>query len=76
MICTLTDPNGQRTLLQFDDTISRKLGGLLQFNGQYVTVQGTWTSPSHADAARGSSQTPSAVLNVISISITPSTKTP
>lgn len=72
MIYTLTDANGQRTLLQLDETVSRKLGGVLQFNGKYVSVQGTWATPSHTGAAPDLTQSPPAVINVISISLTPS----
>lgn len=74
MIYTLTDANGNRTLLQLDETVSRKLGGGLQFNGKYVTVQGIWATPSHPGAAPSLTQSPPAVINVLSISLAPSPK--
>jgi M6 family metalloprotease-like protein len=71
MIYTLTDVNGQRTLLQLDETVARKLGGVLQFNGKYVSVQGTLATPSYTGTT-SETQSPPAVLNVISISLAPS----
>ena len=46
MVYTLTDVNGQRTSLQLDETVARKLGGALQFNGKFVSVQGALATPS------------------------------
>ena len=73
MVYTLTDVTGQRTSLQVDKKVAKSLGGVLQFNGKYVSVQGTPAAPSHSRfnaTARSSTSTPS-VLNVISISIAP-----
>jgi M6 family metalloprotease-like protein len=69
MIYTLTDVNGQRTLLQLDEKVAKRLGGVLQFNGKYVTVQGTLAAPSNTSAIPGSTESPPAVLNVISIGL-------
>jgi len=73
-VYTLTDMNGQRTLLQVDKKVAKSLGGVLQFNGKYVNVRGTLATPSNARSAAtsGSAQSPPAVLNVNSISLTPS----
>ena len=75
MIYTLTDDRGQRILLHLDETVARKLGGVLQFNGNYVSVQGTLaaspdTGPTlTADRAFDASQEGApAELNVMSIS--------
>ncbi len=79
---SLTDENGQRTILQIDDTVAKKMGGILQFNGRYVNVQGTLaatppvlenssksSAPAIENYSMSSAPTPSspAVLNVISI---------
>jgi M6 family metalloprotease-like protein len=69
MIYTITDVNGQRTLLQMDETVAGKLGGVLQFNGKYVNVQGTLATRTYTNATSRSTQSPPAVLNVISISL-------
>jgi M6 family metalloprotease-like protein len=71
MIYTLTDVNGRRTLLQMNEKVAKRLGGLLQFNGKYVSVQGTLATPSYTGATSDSTQSPPAVLNVISISLAP-----
>lgn len=78
MIYTLTDEKGQRTLLQLDETVAKKLGGVLQFNGKYVNVQGTLATSSYTDATSDSTQSSPAVLNVISISLaqSPESKAP
>ena len=68
MIYTLTDANGQRTILRLSETVARKLGGVLQFNGKYVSVRGTLVSSSPNGVTSGSAQSSPAVLNVISIS--------
>jgi len=68
MIYTLTDANGQRTILRLSETVARKLGGVLQFNGKYVSVRGTLVSSSPNGVTSGSAQSSRAVLNVISIS--------
>jgi len=76
MIYTLTDEKGQRTVLKLDEKVAKSLGGVLQFNGKYVSVQGTLATPSYTretfGATSGSTQSPPAVLNVISISLVPS----
>jgi M6 family metalloprotease-like protein len=72
MIYTLTDEKKQRTILQLDETVVRKLGGVLKFNGKYVRVQGTLATPSYTEGTSGSAESPTAVLNVISISLAPS----
>lgn len=72
IIYNLTDASGHRTLLQLDETVSRKLGGVLQFNGKHVTAQGTWAKPSYRGTVTGLTQSPSGVLNVDSISLAPS----
>jgi len=71
MIYTLTDVKGGRTLLQLDEKVARELGGVLQFNGKYVGVQGTLATPSDTGATSDSTQGPPAVLKVISISLAP-----
>jgi hypothetical protein len=45
MIYILTDVNGQQILLQLDEKVAKKLGGVLQFNGKYVSVKGTLATP-------------------------------
>lgn len=74
MTYTLTDANGQQTLLQVDKTVAKKLGGVLQFNGKYVSVQGALNAPLHNDTPSGSTQRSPAVLQVFSISLAPSSK--
>ena len=80
MIYTLSDVNGRRTELQLDETVSRKLGGVLQLNGKYINVQGTFALRSDAAATSRSSQSqsPPTVLKVISISLAqpPGSKAP
>ena len=44
VIYTLTNTLGQRTRLQINDEVSKKLGGILQYNGKQVTVRGTWVA--------------------------------
>jgi len=72
MIYTLTDVNGQQTLLQLDEKVARRLGGVLQFNGKFVSVQGTLATPSSTGAAPDSTKSRPGVLKVISISLAPS----
>ena len=73
MIYTLTDENGQRTSLRMDETVVKELGGVLQFNREYVAVQGSMASPSSAatsldtTSSSDSSAGPGKALNVISI---------
>ena len=74
MIYTLTDANGQQTLLSLDENVAKKLGGALQFNGKFVNVQGTLTLPPFSKAASAAPQSPPAVLDVTSISLAPSAK--
>lgn len=63
-VYTLTDDNGQTTVLSLDETLAQSLGGVLSFNRKYVNVQGVWAAPI-------SERDPSTVLNVTSISIAP-----
>ncbi len=76
IVYTLTDEKGQETMLQLDETVAKKLGGVLKFNGKYVNVQGILATPSSTGAtfSQKSDSTPSqpAVLNVLSISLAPS----
>jgi len=69
MIYTLTDEKGQRTVLKLDEKVAKSLGGVLQFNGKYVSVQGMLATPSYTretfGATSGATQSPPAVLNVI-----------
>ncbi len=71
MSYTLTDVNRQQILLQLDEKVAKKLGGVLQFNGKYVSVKGTFATPSDNGATSRSTKSPPAVLNVISISLAP-----
>ena len=68
---TLSDSNGQETILQLDETVIKNLGGVLQFNGKYVSAQGTLATPSGAYMQSNSVQGSQAVLNVTSISLAP-----
>lgn len=69
MIYTLTDVKGQRTLLHLDERTVKKLGGVLRFNRQYVTVRGTFATHSHTGTTSGLTESPSAVFHVISIAL-------
>ena len=69
MTYTLTEVNGKKTSLQVDEEVAKSLGGLLRFNGKYVSVQGTWATPSDTGATLRSTQNLPAVLNVTSISL-------
>ena len=71
MTYTLTEVNGKKTSLQVDEEVAKSLGGLLRFNGKYVSVQGTWATPSDTGATLRSTQNLPAVLNVTSISLAP-----
>ena len=72
MVYTLTNVTGQQTLLRLEESVIKALGGVLQFNGKYVEVQGALATTASTAEASGSAQNPPAVLNVISISIAPS----
>ncbi|MCL7486899.1 MAG: hypothetical protein M8357_01830 [Desulfobulbaceae bacterium] len=80
MIYTLTDEKGQQILLQVDEAVVRKLGGVLKFNGKYVNVEGTSAIPPENNAtfdtngAVDSAEKSPAVLKVDSITIAPSAK--
>ena len=50
-IYTLTNTMGQRTRLQINDEVSKKLGGILQYNGKQVTVRGTWVAAPDSSGA-------------------------
>lgn len=72
MICTLTDKEGQQTLLQVSETVANKLGGVLQFNRKDVIVKGTLGTASDNAGPSISTTRPRAVLKAISISLAPS----
>ncbi len=72
MVYTLTNVTGQQTLLRLEESVIKALGGVLQFNGKYVEVQGALATTASTAKASDSAQNPPAVLNVISISIAPS----
>ncbi|MCP5005205.1 MAG: hypothetical protein GY941_14905 [Planctomycetes bacterium] len=74
MTLTLTDANGQQTVLQLDETVAIELGGVYQFNGKYVNLQGNLATPSYNGVTAYSDDSPPAVLNVISISLAPSSE--
>ncbi len=71
-VYTLSDLNGQETMLQLDETVIKNLGGVLKFNGKNVTVQGTLATPSGTNMQSASVQGSQTVFNVTSISSSPS----
>jgi M6 family metalloprotease-like protein len=68
---TLSDASGQATILHLDETVIENLGGVLKFNGKYVSAQGTSAMPLGAYMQSNSVQGSQAVLNVTSISPAP-----
>jgi M6 family metalloprotease-like protein len=68
-VYSLTSDSGQRTVLQIDDTISKKVGGILRFNGKKVTVEGSLVQPSNVSNASGVNQIQPPVLQVDTITI-------
>ena len=67
-VYTLTDAKGQETVLQLDEAVAVRLGGVLQFNGKYVRVRGARATRSRAGAATGPVRR---VVNVTSIALVP-----
>jgi M6 family metalloprotease-like protein len=81
VIYTLTNAMGQRTRLQISDEVSKKLGGILQYNGKQVTVRGTWVAkPDLSGAPVDPEAQPEEIFNVDIIKLTvpsePSAPTP
>lgn len=79
VIYTMTNTTGQRTTLQISDDLSKKLGGILQYNGKQVTVRGTWlATPSLSGARAGPEAQPQEVFNVdvIKLTVPPETSAP
>ncbi len=62
---TLTDENGVTTQLALDEMLVQSLGGILQYDRQYVNVEGSWL-----DVSQGQDVLPE--LNVSNISSTSS----
>ncbi len=78
VIYTLSNAMGQRTRLQVTDTVSRKLGGILQFNGRQVTVRGTWAAVPDLSGATAAPEAQPHVLEVdaIQLAVPPQSSTP
>jgi len=65
VIYTLTNAMGQRTRLQINDEVSKKLGGILQYNGKQVTVRGAWVStPDSSGTPADPEAQPEEIFNV------------
>lgn len=56
VIYTLTDASGQRTRLRINEEVSKKLTGIMQFNGKQVTVRGTFVAPPDRSGAKAKSE--------------------
>ena len=63
---TMTDASGKTSLLRLDERLAQSLGGMLQLNRKYVSVQGSWAAPLSAQAA-------STVIDVTAITLASST---
>ncbi len=70
-VYTLSDLNGQETMLNLDEKVVKNLGGVLQFNGKHVSAQGTLATPSGTNMKSDSVEGSQAAFNVISISSAP-----
>ncbi|WP_319576447.1 hypothetical protein [uncultured Desulfobacter sp.] len=75
VIYTLTNTMGQRTMLQINDEVSKKFGGILQYNGKQVTVCGTWVAtPDSSGAPADPEAQPEEIFNVDIIKLTVSSE--
>lgn len=76
IIYTLTDSTGQRTRLQISDEVSKKFGGIFQYNGKQVTVRGTLATPdlSGSPANPGAQPQESLKVNVIKLTTSPESR--
>lgn len=71
VIYTLTDAMGQRTRLQINDEVNKKLGGVLQYNNKQVTVRGTWpATPDSSGAPADPEAQAKEIFNVDAIKLT------
>lgn len=62
---------GQRTRLQINDEVNKKLGGVLQYNNKQVTVRGTWpATPDSSGAPADPEAQAKEIFNVDAIKLT------
>ena len=78
VIYTLSNSMGKRTRLQVNDEVSRKLGGILRFNGRRVTVRGTWAAMPNLSGAPAAPEVQPQFLevDVIQLVVPPQSMTP